>query len=62
MAMMMTGRVLLVCALCVLWCGVGCGFGDEEEGTALVVGPPGGRSNDGKGGPGSAPPSLPGTG
>ncbi|EAN81659.1 mucin-associated surface protein (MASP), putative, partial [Trypanosoma cruzi] len=21
MAMMMTGRVLLVCALCVLWCG-----------------------------------------
>ncbi|EAN86544.1 mucin-associated surface protein (MASP), putative [Trypanosoma cruzi] len=22
MAMMMTGRVLLVCALCVLWCGV----------------------------------------
>ncbi|PBJ74936.1 mucin-associated surface protein [Trypanosoma cruzi cruzi] len=23
MAMMMTGRVLLVCALCVLWCGVG---------------------------------------
>ncbi|EKF27298.1 mucin-associated surface protein (MASP), putative [Trypanosoma cruzi marinkellei] len=24
MAMMMTGRVLLVCALCVLWCGAGC--------------------------------------
>ncbi|RNF07841.1 mucin-associated surface protein (MASP), partial [Trypanosoma cruzi] len=24
MAMMMTGRVLLVCALCVLWCGL-CG-------------------------------------
>ncbi|EAO00162.1 Mucin-associated surface protein (MASP) [Trypanosoma cruzi] len=23
---MMTGRVLLVCALCVLWCGAGCGF------------------------------------
>ncbi|PBJ73390.1 mucin-associated surface protein [Trypanosoma cruzi cruzi] len=23
MAMMMTGRVLLVCALCVLWCGAG---------------------------------------
>ncbi|KAF8302022.1 Mucin-associated surface protein (MASP), subgroup S010 [Trypanosoma cruzi] len=31
MAMMMTGRVLLVCALCVLWCGVGCGFAKEEE-------------------------------
>ncbi|KAF8282062.1 Mucin-associated surface protein (MASP), subgroup S136 [Trypanosoma cruzi] len=31
MAMMMTGRVLLVCALCVLWCGV-CGR-CEEAGT-----------------------------
>ncbi|ESS62683.1 mucin-associated surface protein (MASP) [Trypanosoma cruzi Dm28c] len=30
MAMMMTGRVLLVCALCVLWCGAG-GRCDEEE-------------------------------
>ncbi|EKG03691.1 mucin-associated surface protein (MASP), putative [Trypanosoma cruzi] len=29
MAMMMTGRVLLVCALCVLWCGV-CG-GERSE-------------------------------
>ncbi|PBJ78853.1 mucin-associated surface protein [Trypanosoma cruzi cruzi] len=29
MAMMMTGRVLLVCALCVLWCGV-CGGGRAE--------------------------------
>ncbi|EKF37595.1 hypothetical protein MOQ_002210, partial [Trypanosoma cruzi marinkellei] len=29
MAMMMTGRVLLVCALCVLWCGAGCGGCDE---------------------------------
>ncbi|EAN98943.1 Mucin-associated surface protein (MASP) [Trypanosoma cruzi] len=26
MAMMMTGRVLLVCALCVLWCGAGGGY------------------------------------
>ncbi|RNC41580.1 mucin-associated surface protein (MASP) [Trypanosoma cruzi] len=26
---MMTGRVLLVCALCVLWCGAGCGFGEK---------------------------------
>ncbi|KAF8304266.1 Mucin-associated surface protein (MASP), subgroup S025 [Trypanosoma cruzi] len=31
MAMMMTGRVLLVCALCVLWCGAGGG-----ECTAVV--------------------------
>ncbi|EKF29277.1 hypothetical protein MOQ_006948, partial [Trypanosoma cruzi marinkellei] len=34
MAMMMAGRVLLVCALCVLWCGAGCGcawdFGTKE--------------------------------
>ncbi|PBJ80134.1 mucin-associated surface protein [Trypanosoma cruzi cruzi] len=30
MAMMMTGRVLLVCALCVLWCVAG-GRCDEEE-------------------------------
>ncbi|PBJ68732.1 mucin-associated surface protein [Trypanosoma cruzi cruzi] len=28
MAMMMTGRVLLVCGLCVLWCGAGGGFGE----------------------------------
>ncbi|RNE99414.1 mucin-associated surface protein (MASP), partial [Trypanosoma cruzi] len=36
MAMMMTGRVLLVCALCVLWCGAGgkC----DEEGTAVLGG------------------------
>ncbi|KAF8303914.1 Mucin-associated surface protein (MASP), subgroup S002 [Trypanosoma cruzi] len=31
MAMMMTGRVLLVCALCVLWCGAGGGGFAEEE-------------------------------
>ncbi|KAF8303574.1 Mucin-associated surface protein (MASP), subgroup S017 [Trypanosoma cruzi] len=30
MAMMMTGRVLLVCALCVLWCGAG-GRCDGED-------------------------------
>ncbi|KAF5215162.1 Mucin-associated surface protein (MASP), subgroup S030 [Trypanosoma cruzi] len=30
MAMMMTGRVLLVCALCVLWCGAG-GSCNEEK-------------------------------
>ncbi|EAN94060.1 Mucin-associated surface protein (MASP) [Trypanosoma cruzi] len=33
MAMMMTGRVLLVCALCVLWCGV-FGIAAEEVGGA----------------------------
>ncbi|EAN83128.1 Mucin-associated surface protein (MASP) [Trypanosoma cruzi] len=30
MAMMMTGRVLLLCGLCVLWCGVCGGLADEE--------------------------------
>ncbi|EKF30755.1 mucin-associated surface protein (MASP), putative, partial [Trypanosoma cruzi marinkellei] len=35
MAMMMTGRVLLVCALCVLWCGIAGGICDEE-GTAVL--------------------------
>ncbi|KAF5218676.1 Mucin-associated surface protein (MASP) subgroup S124 [Trypanosoma cruzi] len=30
MAMMMTGRVLLVCALCVLWCGID-GVAETEE-------------------------------
>ncbi|EAN92031.1 Mucin-associated surface protein (MASP) [Trypanosoma cruzi] len=30
MAMMMTGRVLLVCALCVLWCGTSGGRCDED--------------------------------
>ncbi|KAF5224646.1 Mucin-associated surface protein (MASP) subgroup S020 [Trypanosoma cruzi] len=34
MAMMMTGRVLLVCALCVLWCGAGCGAAEEPGGAA----------------------------
>ncbi|KAF8304000.1 Mucin-associated surface protein (MASP), putative, partial [Trypanosoma cruzi] len=34
MAMMMTGRVLLVCALCMLWCGAG-GRCDEGEDTAV---------------------------
>ncbi|PBJ77856.1 mucin-associated surface protein [Trypanosoma cruzi cruzi] len=34
MAMMMTGRVLLVCALCVLWCGTGGGFAKEAEASA----------------------------
>ncbi|KAF8307392.1 Mucin-associated surface protein (MASP), subgroup S103 [Trypanosoma cruzi] len=34
MAMTMTGRVLLVCALCVLWCGAGGGFAKEAEASA----------------------------
>ncbi|KAF8284672.1 Mucin-associated surface protein (MASP), subgroup S025 [Trypanosoma cruzi] len=37
MAVMMTGRVLLVCALCVLWCGAGGG-----ECTEVVKAPAGG--------------------
>ncbi|EAN98611.1 Mucin-associated surface protein (MASP) [Trypanosoma cruzi] len=61
MAMMMTGRVLLVCALCVLWCGAGSRC-DEGEDTAIVVVSPVGRSNDGNGGPGPAPPSPTGIG
>ncbi|EKG02392.1 mucin-associated surface protein (MASP), putative [Trypanosoma cruzi] len=32
MAMMMTGRVLLVCALCVLWCGPGGKCAEEKAG------------------------------
>ncbi|KAF8278978.1 Mucin-associated surface protein (MASP), putative, partial [Trypanosoma cruzi] len=32
MAMMMTGRVLLVCAFCVLWCGAG---GGDADGSAV---------------------------
>ncbi|RNC40558.1 mucin-associated surface protein (MASP) [Trypanosoma cruzi] len=38
MAMMMTGRVLLVCALCVLWCTVGVvADGNTEEVVGSVV-------------------------
>ncbi|PBJ71878.1 mucin-associated surface protein [Trypanosoma cruzi cruzi] len=37
MAMMMTGRVLLVCALCVLWCGAG-GRCAEGEAAGRVSG------------------------
>ncbi|EAN99287.1 Mucin-associated surface protein (MASP) [Trypanosoma cruzi] len=46
MTMMMTGRVLLVCALCVLWCGVcglpgiaadGVGGGDGSAGEDLLL-------------------------
>ncbi|EAN98562.1 mucin-associated surface protein (MASP), putative [Trypanosoma cruzi] len=44
MAMMMTGRVLLVCALCVLWCGTVFG---HAEGFAAVGGGSGGRNSAG---------------
>ncbi|KAF8296826.1 Mucin-associated surface protein (MASP), subgroup S080 [Trypanosoma cruzi] len=46
MAMMMTGRVLLVCALCVLWCGAG---GRCDGGETAVP-----RSGGGELPPGSA--------
>ncbi|EKF28000.1 mucin-associated surface protein (MASP), putative, partial [Trypanosoma cruzi marinkellei] len=32
---MMTGRVLLVCALCVLWCGAGCLYARDLDSKAL---------------------------
>ncbi|EAN98818.1 Mucin-associated surface protein (MASP) [Trypanosoma cruzi] len=40
MAMMMTGRVLLVCVLCVLWCGAGggCAAGEDAEDDGSVRG------------------------
>ncbi|KAF8303517.1 Mucin-associated surface protein (MASP), putative, partial [Trypanosoma cruzi] len=40
MAMMMTGRVLLVCALCVLCCGAGGSFANEERTGLGSGGPP----------------------
>ncbi|EKF29304.1 mucin-associated surface protein (MASP), putative [Trypanosoma cruzi marinkellei] len=46
MAMMMTGRVLLACALCVLWCGAA---GGRCEGDAtLSAGSPAAPASDGK--------------
>ncbi|EAN92709.1 Mucin-associated surface protein (MASP) [Trypanosoma cruzi] len=44
MAMMMTGRVLLVCVLCVLWCGAVFG---HAEGLAAVGGSSGGDNSPG---------------
>ncbi|KAF5220077.1 Mucin-associated surface protein (MASP) subgroup S053 [Trypanosoma cruzi] len=35
MAMMMTGRVLLVCALCVLWCGAGGVYARDVDSNAV---------------------------
>ncbi|EAN98916.1 Mucin-associated surface protein (MASP) [Trypanosoma cruzi] len=54
MAMMMTGRVLLVCALCVLWCSAG---GCAENDAEVVEIPAGG-----KGAVGSTGTSAPGPG
>ncbi|PWU88410.1 Mucin-associated surface protein (MASP) [Trypanosoma cruzi] len=55
MAMMMTGRVLLVCALCVLWCGVGCGAAD---GSGVVSGASSGGVVEAGGGPSVAVESI----
>ncbi|RNC52128.1 mucin-associated surface protein (MASP), partial [Trypanosoma cruzi] len=54
MAMMMTGRVLLVCALCVLWCGAaaspaaenGDAVTEEDEKTRTTEVSPPGRKNE----------------
>ncbi|PWU89472.1 Mucin-associated surface protein (MASP) [Trypanosoma cruzi] len=44
MTMMMTGRVLLVCVLCVLWCIAGGGYAEDDAGVV-----PGGGPGTGKG-------------
>ncbi|PBJ70439.1 mucin-associated surface protein [Trypanosoma cruzi cruzi] len=49
MAMMMTGRVLLVCALCVLWCGTAGAAADGSEERAVVSGAGGGSLPESKG-------------
>ncbi|PBJ78821.1 mucin-associated surface protein [Trypanosoma cruzi cruzi] len=54
MAMMMTGRVLLVCALCVLWCGAGGGSVDALD----ADGKAGGSSSGGEDALGSPRPLL----
>ncbi|PWU88667.1 Mucin-associated surface protein (MASP) [Trypanosoma cruzi] len=54
MAMMMTGRVLLVCALCVLWCGAGGGYAEDDD---VVFGHPGTRGERGGGAVGESPPA-----
>ncbi|EAN92771.1 Mucin-associated surface protein (MASP) [Trypanosoma cruzi] len=45
--MMMTGRVLLVCALCVLWCGAG--GGGRAEAPSVISDTPSVKGNDSKG-------------
>ncbi|PBJ79592.1 mucin-associated surface protein [Trypanosoma cruzi cruzi] len=54
MAMMMTGRVLLVCALCVLWCGAGGGYAEDFD---VAVGGPGTFGEGGGGAGGQSPPA-----
>ncbi|EAN93812.1 mucin-associated surface protein (MASP), putative [Trypanosoma cruzi] len=54
MAMVMTGRVLLVCALCVLWCGAGGGY---AEGVDVAFGGPGAFGEGGGGAGGQSPPA-----
>ncbi|PBJ76719.1 mucin-associated surface protein [Trypanosoma cruzi cruzi] len=49
MAMMMTGRVLLVCALCVLWCGTAGAAADGSEERADLSGVGGGSLPESKG-------------
>ncbi|PBJ71887.1 mucin-associated surface protein [Trypanosoma cruzi cruzi] len=53
MAMMVTGRVLLVCALCVLWCGAGSRCAEEKADEVLVAEPGASLS-----GGGDSPPKL----
>ncbi|EKF30334.1 mucin-associated surface protein (MASP), putative [Trypanosoma cruzi marinkellei] len=47
MAMMMTGRVLLVCALCVLWCGAGCRCEEDAIPSASLFGATAGSVGEG---------------
>ncbi|EAN94331.1 Mucin-associated surface protein (MASP) [Trypanosoma cruzi] len=54
MAMMMAGRVLLVCALCVLWCGAGGGYAEDVD---VAVGGPGTFGEGGGGAGGQSPPA-----
>ncbi|EKF28293.1 mucin-associated surface protein (MASP), putative, partial [Trypanosoma cruzi marinkellei] len=64
MAMMMTGRVLLVCALCVLWCGACCGGCDEAPQSSASgpgVGGTGGGPDQRSQESGSSPPGEAGT-
>ncbi|EAN96843.1 Mucin-associated surface protein (MASP) [Trypanosoma cruzi] len=51
---MMTGRVLLVCALCVLWCGGGGGYAEDVD---VAVGGPGTFGEGGGGAGGQSPPA-----
>ncbi|EKG01094.1 mucin-associated surface protein (MASP), putative [Trypanosoma cruzi] len=58
MAMMMTGRVLLVCALCVLWCGAG-GRCAEEKADEVIATEPGASLSGGDSSPKQSKDSSP---